>query len=176
MAFNAFSGRAAQAGPARAVPVVQFLRFTVGNEAYVVRIEGVREILEMTPITPVPLLPPCVRGVITLRGLVVPVIDLSIRLGYAATQIARRTAIVVVSQRGSDGRRQTLGMLVDTVQEVFKCRESELEPAPQPGTPAAAAFVRAVVHVGDQVAVELGLDELIGAEVLARLVGAGLPA
>jgi purine-binding chemotaxis protein CheW len=165
-----FSGRGAGAQPAPAVLVVQFLRFTVGSEAYVVRIEGVREILEMTPITPVPLMPACVRGVLTLRGLVVPVIDLSVRLGYAATQIAKRTAIIVVSQRGGDGQRLTLGLLVDTVQEVFKCRESDLEPAPKIGSPVAAAFVRAVVRVGEQVAVELALDELVGPDSLAGLV------
>jgi chemotaxis signal transduction protein len=67
-------------------------------------------------------------------------------------------------------------MLVDTVQEVFKCRESDLEPAPRLGSPAAAGFVRAVVHVGEQVAVELALDELIGPDVLARLLAAELPA
>jgi purine-binding chemotaxis protein CheW len=169
-----FAERATLARKAATVPMVQFLRFTVGSEAYVVRIEGVREILEVTRITPVPLMPGCVRGVMNLRGLVVPVIDLAVRLGFAATQVSKRTAVVVVNMRGANGQQQTLGMLVDTVQEVFKCREEDLEPAPRLGTTISAAFVRSMVHVGEHVAVELALDQLIGQETLAQLIVADL--
>jgi purine-binding chemotaxis protein CheW len=153
---------------------VQLLRFCVGSEACAVRIGSVREILEVARITPVPLMPDCVRGVMNLRGLVVPVIDLAARLGFAPTRLDRRSAVVVVHLPGSNGSRQTLGLLVDTVQEVFKCQEQDLEPPPRLGTRVPVAFVRSMVHVGAQVAIELALEQLVGSEALAALIAAEL--
>jgi purine-binding chemotaxis protein CheW len=154
--------------------MAQFLRFSVGSEACAVRIDSVREILEVARITPVPLMPDCVRGVMNLRGLVVPVIDLGARLGFALTQLGRRSAVVVVHLPGSNGSRQTLGLLVDTVQEVFKCQEEDLEPPPRMGTRVPVGFVRSMVHVGDQVAIELALEQLVGSQALAALIAAEL--
>jgi purine-binding chemotaxis protein CheW len=153
--------------------MVQFLRFCVGSEACAVRIGSVREILEVARITPVPLMPDCVRGVMNLRGLVVPVIDLAARLGFAPTRLERRSAVVVVHVPGSNGSRQTLGLLVDTVQEVFKCLEEDLEPPPRLGTSVPVGFVRSMVHAGgSQVAIELALEQLVGGEALAALIAA----
>lgn len=159
--------------PATSRPM-QFLRFSVGSEAYVVRIEGVREILEVTQITPVPLMPGFMRGVMNLRGVVVPVVDLAVRLGFDTTQIGKRTCVVIVSMRGADGAQQTLGMLVDAVHEVFKSQEDELEPVPRMGTSIPAGFIRAMVRVRGEITVELALDELVGQQTLAQLIGSGM--
>jgi purine-binding chemotaxis protein CheW len=165
------------APPARkpaAGPVMQFLRFSVGSEAYVVRIDGVREILEVTQITPVPLMPGFMRGVMNLRGVVVPVVDLSVRLGFSSTEVGKRTCVVVVTLRTGDGHQQTLGMLVDAVHEVFKGREEDLEPVPRLGTTISPGFIRSMVRVRGEITVELALDELVGQQTLAQLIGAGM--
>jgi len=155
-------------------PAMQFLRFSVGSEAYAVRIEGVREILEVTQITPVPLMPGFMRGVMNLRGVVVPVVDLAVRLGFAATEVGKRTCVVVVHMHGAEGRQQTLGMLVDAVQEVFKSTENDLEPVPRLGTSIAPGFIRSMVRVRGQITVELALDQLVGQQTLAELIGADM--
>ena len=74
----------------------QFLRFALGNERYAVRIDAVREILEVVRMTPLPLMPAFVRGVMNLRGAVVPVVDLGARLGLEVTVVGRRTCVVIV--------------------------------------------------------------------------------
>ncbi len=169
--FGAIAAPPRSAGTGAAM---QFLRFSVGREAYVVRIEGVREILEVTQITPVPLMPGFMRGVMNLRGVVVPVVDLGVRLGFAATEVGKRTCVVVVHMRAADGSQQTLGMLVDAVHEVFKGREQDLEPVPRLGTTIAPDFIRSMVRVRDQITIELALDELVGQQTLAELIGADL--
>jgi purine-binding chemotaxis protein CheW len=174
MQTDNLSVAAAPAHKPAAGSALQFLRFSVGAEAYVVRIEGVREILEVTQITPVPLMPGFMRGVMNLRGVVVPVVDLSVRLGFDATEVGKRTCVVVVTLRAADGRQQTLGMLVDAVHEVFKGREDDLEPVPRLGTSISPGFIRAMVRVRGEITVELALDELVGQQTLAQLIGAGM--
>ena len=110
----------------------QFLTFQLDRELFGLSIVGIHEIIEYRPPTPVPTMPACVRGVINLRGAVVPVVDLQLRLGGAASQITRRSCIVIV--RAEDGAAlQAYGLLVDAVSEVLELPLQQIEPAPSFG-------------------------------------------
>lgn len=161
----------------------QYLRLGVGNEMFATAIDAVREILEFGQLTPLPQTPPFVRGVMNLRGAVVPVIDIGARFGEEAAEVGRRTCIVVVEidaeQDGSqDGDRPTpshvVGMLVDAVYEVFEAASSELEPVPPMGTRVAPEFLRAIARVRGQTCAVLDLDHLLAQGTLADLI-AGHP-
>ena len=103
----------------------QFLTFTLDSAPYAIPVERVREIVRIRPITPVPRLPVDVRGVISLRGEIVQVVDLRHRLGLETVEATRKTRIVIV--HGAGGR--VAGVLVDSVQEVYSVPEASLSPA-----------------------------------------------
>jgi purine-binding chemotaxis protein CheW len=103
----------------------QLLTFDLAGVAYAMPVERVREIVRIRPITPVPKVPDYVRGVISLRGEIVQVVDLRQRLGLEAAEATRKTRIVIV--HGSDGR--VAGVLVDAVREVYSVGEESLSPA-----------------------------------------------
>lgn len=153
---------------------LQFLQFTAGGENYAVRIDAVREILEVTQITPVPLMPSFLCGVMNLRGAVVPVIDLAARLGFDTTVVGRRSCIVVVNTTLPDGAQRITGMLVDSVHEVFTGDEGELEPVPRLGLTFPAAFARAIVRVRGEATTELALEGLLEQQSLAGLIASSL--
>jgi len=111
----------------------QYLTFTVGKELFGLGILAVKEIIEFQGVTSVPMMPAAVRGVINLRGAVVPVVDLSARLGRAAADVSRRSCIIIVELE-LDGEPQVVGALVDAVNQVLEIAPSEIEPAPSFGT------------------------------------------
>ncbi|GAB1435285.1 MULTISPECIES: chemotaxis protein CheW [Sphaerotilus] len=153
-------------------PLHQFLCFALGLEPCAVRIDLVREILEVGHMTPLPLMPAFVRGVMNLRGVVVPVIDLGARLGLPATVIGRRTCIVIVDVcLPDDGGTQTLGVLVDAVQEVINIAERDLEPVPRLGTRIDAAHLRSMVRHRQQATPELDLAAILDPQRLVGLIG-----
>ena len=109
----------------------QYLTFLLGDEMFAIGILSIREIIEYGFVTDVPMTPPFIRGVLNLRGAVVPVVDLGARLELAATDVGRRTCVVIVDVPGiDDGRPQTLGLLVDAVYEVFDAPATTLEKCP----------------------------------------------
>ena len=149
----------------------QFLRFALGNERYAVRIDAVREILEVVRMTPLPLMPAFVRGVMNLRGAVVPVVDLGARLGLEVTVVGRRTCVVIVDIALPDDQgSQRLGMLVDAVYEVVDTSLDELEPVPRLGTRIDPAFIRSMVRVGGQATPELDIAAILEQQALAALI------
>ena len=107
----------------------QFLTFRLGGEVFAMGILGIKEILEFGRLTTVPMMPASVRGVINLRGRVVPVVDLALRFGRAATEPGRRTCIVIVDLETEDGR-QDIGVVVDAVNQVLEIPKADIEPAP----------------------------------------------
>lgn len=151
-------------------PQQQFLCFALGSEKCAVRIEQVREILEVVPMTPLPRMPAFVRGVMNLRGVVVPVFDLGARLGLAQTQVGRRTCIVIVDLRGQDGQTQTMGVLVDAVHEVLGVGAGEMEPVPRLGTRIDPGWIRNMVRVRGSATPELDLDTILEQRRLAELI------
>jgi purine-binding chemotaxis protein CheW len=149
----------------------QFLRFALGKESYAVCIAAVREILEVAHMTPLPLMPEFVRGVMNLRGAVVPVLDLGARLGLAATVLGRRSCVVMVDVKTADpSPAQTMGVLVDAVFEVFDATQGDQESVPRMGTRISVEFIRSMLRVRGQTTVEIDLPRALEQTALAELI------
>jgi len=148
----------------------QFLTFAVGAETYAAGIDAIREIIEVPALTRVPMTPSFVRGVINLRGAVVPVVDLACRFDLGATELARRTCVVVVEVRGPDGATQVLGVLVDAVHEVIDIAAHEIAPTPALGTRIDPEFIRGMARTARGLQVVLDLGRVLAQQELARLV------
>ena len=119
---------------------MQYLTFMLGGDAYAIGILSIKEIIEYTHMTEVPLMPACVRGVINLRGAVVPVMDLQVRFGQVASPVTKRTCIVIVEVASPDGD-QVMGVVVDAVNEVLDIDASDIEPPPAFGTSIRSDFI-----------------------------------
>jgi purine-binding chemotaxis protein CheW len=150
----------------------QYLRFALGQDMHAVRIDIVREILELVPMTPLPLMPAFVRGVMNLRGAVVPVIDLAARVGLGPATVGRRSCVVLVDAAGTepDAKPQPMGVLVDAVHEVFDAGAGDTEPPPRLGTRIPLRFIRSIVRVGDRVATEIDFPAVLDQQALAELI------
>ncbi|MDO5528118.1 MAG: chemotaxis protein CheW [Paracoccus sp. (in: a-proteobacteria)] len=124
---------------------VELLSFRLGEQEYCVDIMSVREIRGWTKATPLPFAPPHVRGVINLRGTVLPVVDLSVRLGMAPISGEERNVIVVVSVEG-----QMAGLLVDAVSDIVSLRREEMQPPPKLSDDASARCIEALLLIDDK--------------------------
>ena len=150
--------------------VLQFLTFTLGGENYGIPIERVREILEYVEPTVVPMMPSFLRGVINLRGAVVPVIDLQSRFGRESTEVAKRSCFVIVEVE-HEGEAQSLGILVDAVDEVLAVERSRIEPKPGFGTRIRSDFVDGILNLEKKFVITLDIRQVLSMEELASLVG-----
>jgi purine-binding chemotaxis protein CheW len=148
----------------------QYLAFTVGGEIFAMDIRSIREVIQFSGITEVPLMPPFIRGVINLRGAVVPVIDLCVRFGRPVTAVAQRTCIVILELAQGDTAAE-LGVMVDNVSEVLSIAASEIEPAPAFGNDLRTEFIAGVAKVGDHFVILLDVDHVLSVDELAALVG-----
>lgn len=145
----------------------KYLTVLLDREAYGIAVLKVREIIRHCPITPVPQMPPHVRGVINLRGRVIPIIDLRLRFGIEAA-IAERTCIVVVQVRPSAEVSLQLGLIVDAVEEVVNLTDAVIEPTPDFGLQVDTRYLLGMAKIGGQVKTLLDLDRVFGAgEVVA---------
>ncbi|WP_290870004.1 chemotaxis protein CheW [Aquabacterium sp.] len=124
----------------------QYLTFSLGEEIFAMDISTVREIIQYGPLTTVPLMPEFVRGVINLRGAVVPVIDLQARFGRAQAVVGKKTCIVVFDAVRA-GERVELGLLVDAVSEVIDIPGNQIEPPPNFGTSVRRDFIKGMGKV-----------------------------
>lgn len=146
----------------------KFLTFTEGSEEYAVSLNQVWEIIEYSPLTPVPMVPEFIRGVINLRGIAVPVIDLKIRMGRGYTEIKSRT-IIVVLELAMDGVRQRIGVLVDEVQTVIDLPHSEIEAAPKFGSKIHTDFIAGMARRAGKFLVILALEKIFSVDEAAIL-------
>ena len=151
----------------------QFLTFRIAHEHYGLELSQTREIIEYGGITEVPLMPSFLRGVINLRGDVVPVIDLAIRLGRKPIEIQKRTCIIVVELDTSE-QHHVLGLLVDAVSEVIEIEESNIEDAPSFGANIRAEFILGIAKQSDEFVVLLDANNALSIRELAHLVEAEL--
>ncbi len=142
--------------------LVQHLGFFVGGEEYAVDLLRVKEIIQYAPVTRVPAMPPAVRGVINLRGRVVPVIDLALHFGGAETPITRWTCIVMLDLAVSD-EQGVVGILVDSVTKVIELSAGDIEPPPAFGTRARIDFLRGMGKVDTRFILILDEDQLLAA-------------
>lgn len=151
----------------------QFLTFRIANEFYGLELSQTREIIEYSGITEVPLMPSFLRGVINLRGEVVPVIDLSVRLGRKPIEVQKRTCIIVVEMQNND-QNHVLGLLADGVSEVIEMDEENIEDAPSFGANIRADFIQGIAKQGDAFVVLLDANNALSIRELAHLVEAQL--
>lgn len=142
---------------------MQVLTFVLGSEVFGIPIEQVREIIEFGGLTQVPTMPSHLRGVIRLRGAVVPVVDLQVRFGRSETAIARRTCIVIVEVH-QGGSERSLGVLVDAVNEVLTVERERLEPSPSVGGGLRSEFVNGILNLDDRLVVALDIDKVLSDE------------
>ncbi len=154
-------------------PSKQFLTFRIGQEHYGLELSQTREIIEYGGITEVPLMPSFLRGVINLRGEVVPVIDLAIRLGRKPIETQRRTCIIVVELTTNE-QHHVLGLLADSVSEVIEMDDENIEDAPSFGANIRAEFIQGIAKQGDEFVVLLDANNALSVRELAHLVEAEL--
>jgi purine-binding chemotaxis protein CheW len=152
-----------------ALDETQYLSFALAGEEYAIGILRVREILEYDTLTVVPQTPPCIRGVINLRGSVVPVVDLAVKLGLPATPITKRTCIVIV-EVDLDGTPTVMGVMADAVSQVMDLAPQDIEAPPAFGTQVRVDYLRGMGKIGKKFVLLLDIDRVLGA---AELLAAG---
>jgi purine-binding chemotaxis protein CheW len=154
------------------VQATQYLTFGLGEEVFGLEIAQVREVLDYTPITRVPRMPGFMRGVINLRGAVVPVVDLRLKFGMSETERSVNTCIIIV-EIDLEGERTVLGALADSVREVIDLEQGQIEPAPRIGTSLRAEFIRGMGKRDEGFIILLDVDRVFSTQELALFQGAG---
>ena len=150
----------------------QYLSFALGGEEFAVDILRVREIIEYGPLTRVPAMPASVRGVINLRGRVVPVVDLAARFGLREREITRRSCIVMLELTVEDAA-VVVGVIADAVSQVLDLAATEIEPAPSFGTSVDTRFILGMAEAGSRFVILLDIDRVLdAAELLADATAA----
>jgi len=156
----------------------QYLTFALRNEMFAIGILNIKEIIEYGSLTEVPMMPEFIRGVINLRGAVVPVVDLSARFGSKRSDITRRTCIVIIEVE-TDGEKHDVGVVVDSVSAVLEIADSEIEAAPSFGAKIRADFIAGMGKVNGKFVIILSVNNVLALDDLAVLehaVGAHSPA
>jgi purine-binding chemotaxis protein CheW len=155
--------------PAQAVQVRQYLTFTLGSEVFAIGILAIKEIIEYSSLTTVPMMPPYVRGVINLRGAVVPVLDLSVRFGKAPSPVTKKTCIVIIEIATADAR-QDVGVVVDAVDSVLDIPPDQIEPPPAFGARIGTDFIEGMGKVNGRFVILLEVNSVLAPEEAALLL------
>jgi len=148
----------------------QYLSFRLGEETFGLGILAVREIIEFGGVTDVPMMPPCVRGVINLRGAVVPVLDLAVRFGRAPGTIGRRSCIIIV-ETGMEPEQQVLGLLVDAVNAVLDIEAGQIEAPPGFGAGLRNDFIAGIGKVNGKFVILINLEAVLNVPEIAAMAG-----
>ncbi len=146
----------------------QYLTFRLGNEDFALGISRVREVMDYANITKVPRMPEFLRGVINLRGNVMPVIDLRLKLGMSATEKTVDTCIVIMEIM-IDGESVEMGVLTDSVQEVIDLDSSMIKPPPRFGTKLDTEFICGMGKHNDNFLIILNIDKVLASDELALI-------
>jgi purine-binding chemotaxis protein CheW len=168
----AASGHQAAGLPAGAGEPQQYLVFSLCGETFAIGIRSIKEIIEYGHLTEVPMMPDLVRGVINLRGAVVPVVDLAVRFGRAPTAIVRRTCVVIIEIEAQPGENQVIGIIVDAVNEVLDIPMQDIEPPPSFGARIRSDFIGGMGKVMGKFVILLNLKHALSVEELVDIVGA----
>ncbi|MDH5218352.1 MAG: chemotaxis protein CheW [Gammaproteobacteria bacterium] len=148
----------------------KYLSFMVDGDIYAFNALAIKEIIEYANITKIPMVPNFIRGVTNLRGSVVPVVDLSSRIGKRVAPISKRTCIVIVETM-CDDEMIVVGVVIDAINEVFNLREQEIEAAPSFGAGIRADFLSGMGKVGGKFVVLLNIDKVLSVSELSDLIG-----
>ena len=149
----------------------QYLTFRLGDEIFAMEIFKVREVLEFRSVTKVPRTPPFMRGVINLRGSVVPVVDLHMKFGTGRTENTVDTC-TIIAEVTIDEETLLLGALADSVEEVFDMDASQIEPPPSMGTRLNVDFIKGMGKKDDEFVIILDVDKVFSAEEMAQVLEA----
>jgi len=155
--------------PSAVAEIQQYLSFVVGGEIYALGILDVKEIIEYSSVTRVPMMPATIRGIINLRGKVVPVIDLGVRFSNIPTEPSRRTCIVIVEVETENNMRHDMGVMVEAVNEVLDISQESIEPAPAFGSAVRADFIRGMGRVADRFVILLDVKKVLSVDELAQI-------
>ena len=153
-----------------AVDAQQYLTFLLGGDMYAIGILNIKEIIEYGGLTQVPMMPSFIRGVINLRGSVVPVVDMAVRFGKTASATTRRSCIVIVEMQSEEGPHD-MGVVVDSVSAVLEIPGSEIEPAPSFGAKIRTDFINGMGKVNDKFVIILNADRVLSVEEMVQLSG-----
>jgi purine-binding chemotaxis protein CheW len=152
--------------------VDSYLSFRLEEETFAVNVAKVLEILEVPHMTKVPKSPEYMRGVINLRGTVLPVIDTRIKFGLTATAYTVNTCIVVLNV-AIEGESLVLGALVDSVQEVLEIDEEQIKPSPSIGAKYKSEFIRGMVKLDEHFVMLLDIDRVFSSDEISLLKDSG---
>ena len=149
----------------------QYLTYKLGAEVFALDISKVREVLDFTTVTKVPRTPEFMRGVINLRGSVVPVVDLRLKFGMSATEKTVNTCVIIVEVT-VDGETTVLGALADSVQEVIDLGQGQIEPAPRIGTKLNTDFIKGMGKQDERFIIILDIDKVFSVDELSLVQAA----
>jgi purine-binding chemotaxis protein CheW len=165
---------AASAPVAAATEARQYLTFMLGGEMFSLNILRIKEIIWYTAMTEVPMMPACIRGVINLRGAVVPVMDLSARFGKPSTAVTKSSCIVIVEMGATtEGDSQNMGVVVDAVQAVLEIPPGDIEPAPTFGAKIRSDFIEGIAKVNGRFVILLNIQNVLSTQEIAAMGQAG---
>ena len=149
----------------------QYLTFSLGEEMFAIGIMAIREIIEYGHLTEVPMTPPFIRGVLNLRGAVLPVVDLAVRFGRPPGEITKRSCVVIIEtsamREGGQGPAQQMGIVVDTVSEVLEIPAADIEPPPEFGSYIRLDFIRGMGKVNGNFVVMLDVERVLSLDEVA---------
>jgi len=151
-----------------AIGTTQYLTYTLDGEIFAIDIAKVMEVLDFTTVTRVPQTPEFMRGVINLRGRVVPVVDLRLKFGMTKTEQTVNTCIIIV-EVSVDSERTIIGALADSVQEVIDLDPEQIEAPPRIGMRLKTDFIRGMGKRENQFVIILDIDKVFSAEELAAV-------
>lgn len=147
----------------------KYLTFILGRESYGIEVLKIREIIRMVDITLVPQMPEYIRGVINLRGKIIPVVDLRLKFGLSCAETAERTCIIVVQVNTADKSSMLMGLVVDQVEEVLNIANEEIEETPDFGAKLDTSYLLGMAKVKGKVASLLDIDRVLAAAALEKL-------
>lgn len=151
---------------------LQYLTFLLGGETFAIGILNIKEIIEYGNVTTVPMMPEFVRGVINLRGAVVPVIDLAMRFSRQPSPVTRRTCIVLIEVE-TDGEQYKIGVTVDAVNEVLEIPSSQVEPPPAFGAKIRSDFIGGMGKIDGKFVIILDAGQVLSVDEMASLTNSG---
>ena len=143
----------------------QYLTFIVAKDRYAIDILSIREIIQYQILTPVPMMPKFIAGVLNLRGNVVPVVDLALRLGKKSTPITKRSSIIITGVEDADQSLE-IGLIVDGVNDVLEF--TQIDPPPAFGSSIRTDFIRGMAPVNDKFIMILNLEKVLSIDELAQ--------
>ena len=167
--MNARLDSSTATSPQLAQAAGKYLTFFLGRETYGIPVLKVREIISMLHITPVPQMPAYVKGVINLRGKVIPVIDLRTKFSLPEADLSESTCIVVVQVGSADAEKKQIGLIVDAVEEVANIAQGDIEAPPDFGGSLEIHYILGMAKIKGVVKALLDIDQVIAADTIDRL-------